>query len=67
MRDNYDLWRDHDDAMEDELENLPVCSKCGHPIQQDVAVYYNHQWICEDCESDFWQDIREDLLASVMD
>lgn len=50
---------------EEWLMKLPTCSCCGEPIQQEKAVYYNDQWCCKDCESDFWQDIREDFLESV--
>lgn len=48
-----------------ELDSLPCCDRCGEPIQQERAVYYNDQWICEDCEADFWDDIREDFLEPV--
>ena len=47
------------------LDRLPVCACCGEAIQQEKAVYYNDQWCCEDCESDFWQDIREDFLERI--
>ena len=55
----------YDAQKQEELDELPVCSCCGEPITQDVAIYYNDQWICRDCESDFWQDIRSDFLESV--
>jgi len=55
----------YDAAQEKKLERLPVCECCGEPIQQEKAVYYNSQWICEGCEFDFWHDIREDFLESV--
>lgn len=51
--------------QEEELEKLPKCECCGEPIQQDKAIYYNDQWCCEDCEYDFWQNIRDDFLESV--
>ena len=55
----------HDAEQEEALEKLPVCECCGKPIQQEKAVYYNYQWCCEDCEFDFWHDIRHDFLESV--
>lgn len=57
----------YDAEMEDRLKMLPVCDCCGEHIQQEKAIYYNGQWCCEECESDFWQDIREDFLESVED
>lgn len=51
--------------QERELQKLPVCECCGEPIQQEKAVYYNDQWICKDCEIDFWKDIRTDFLETV--
>lgn len=57
----------HDADKERKLENLPICEKCRNTIQQEKAVYYNDQWICENCESEFWEDIREDFLERVVD
>lgn len=61
---DFNVW---DAEQNKRLESLPVCECCGEPIQQEKAVYYNDQWICENCESDFWADIREDFLAMVND
>lgn len=47
------------------LDKLPVCECCGKAIQQETAVYYNDQWICRECETEFWLDIREDFLKDV--
>lgn len=47
------------------LDKLPVCECCGKSIQQERAVYYNNQWCCEECEYDFWHDIRDDFLEGV--
>lgn len=55
----------YDREQQKELEKLPVCEYCGEPIQQEEAVYHNGQWCCEDCESDFWNDIRDEFLESV--
>lgn len=57
----------HDAEQEEMLERLPVCECCGEPIQQDKAIYYNDQWCCENCETEFWQNIRDDFLESVDD
>lgn len=52
----------YDAEQEEQLEKMPVCECCGEPIQQEMAIYYNDQWCCGECESDFWQNIREDFL-----
>ena len=57
--DSYDL------AQTDKLSKLPLCECCGNPIQQEKAVYYNDQWVCEACEYQFWLDIRSDFLAQI--
>ena len=49
------------------LESLPICEICKQPIQQEKAVYYNDQWCCEECEDEFWENIREDFLESVVE
>lgn len=67
MLDNYGLWEIHDREQERKLAQLPVCDKCKRIIQQKKAVYYNDTWICEDCEADFWFDIRADFLENVID
>lgn len=55
----------YDAQKQKELDELPVCSCCGEPITQDVAVYYNDQYSCKDCEGHFWVDIRSDFLVRV--
>ena len=55
----------HDAEQSKKLANLPLCSICNEPIQQEKAVYYNDQWCCEECEEEFWQGIRGDFLEDV--
>lgn len=38
MKDNYDLWEEHDAKQEAWLETLPVCSECGEPIQDEKLI-----------------------------
>lgn len=59
---DFDVW---DSQMAKKEAMLPVCSCCGEPIHQEKAAYYSDQWICEDCEEDFWQDIRSDFMEWV--
>lgn len=65
--DNYDLWAMHDAEQEADLDKLPLCECCNHPIQQEKAIYYNDQWFCENCEDEAWEAIREDFLESTTD
>ncbi len=57
----------YDAEQERKLARLPLCSCCKEPIQQEKAVWYNDQWCCEECESDFWQNIRKDFLENTED
>ena len=67
MLDNYDMFEIYDAQKEKRLKKLPICCKCENPIQDEKAIYYNDQWCCEECETDFWNNIREDFLESVVD
>lgn len=51
--------------QKERLDRLPLCECCGKPIQQEKAVYYNGQYVCESCEDQFWSDIREDFLEPI--
>lgn len=59
----YQLQEAHDLRNEREEDRRCRCSRCDGAIWEDEAIYYNDEWICWECESDFWQDIREDFLA----
>lgn len=49
------------------IERLPVCC-CNEHIQQETALYYNDQWVCEYCEDGFFRDvIKDDYLVPVED
>jgi len=43
---DFDRW-DADHAAW--LEKRPVCEKCGEHIQQDMAVFLDDNWYCDDC------------------
>lgn len=45
--------------QEKQLEQLPKCSQCGEPIQQEDAVCFNDKYICDRCLG----DLRVDLLC----
>lgn len=65
MRDPAFDYEDFQNELEEEIEKRPVCNMCGSPILTEKAVYYNDQWICEDCEPDAWDVIRKDYLEEV--
>ena len=43
---DFEAW---DREQNRQLENLPECSDCGEPIQDEEAYYINGEWICESC------------------
>ena len=47
----------------------PKCSVCDETIFQSHAVYWNEtdEWVCEECEWDFWKQIRKDYLQRTVD
>lgn len=47
--DPLDDFHRHDAEQEEELNSLPRCSRCGEPIQQEMAVFLDGEWICDDC------------------
>lgn len=49
MKDNYDLWCEHEEEQEAWLRRLPVCCVCDEHIQQEDAVRINGEFYCDDC------------------
>lgn len=47
--DNYDVWLAHEEQMEQQLEQLPVCFHCEQPIQQETAVCLDGTFYCDEC------------------
>ena len=62
--DNLDLFASYDAEQEARLRKMPVCCRCKEHIQQDEAVKFNRKWYCEDCESELWDEIRQEYLES---
>ena len=61
MKDNYDLWLDHEHEQEKWLAKLPVCTCCGEPIQDEYGYYIDKEWFCEDCmRAEFRKSIEVD-------
>ena len=47
--DNYDMWEAHERRAEARIAELPVCERCGKPIQGDYLYLINDEFICEKC------------------
>ena len=56
--DNYDLWEAHEREVERQLERLPVCEVCGHPIQDEHLYLINDEFVCTEC---LIRDFRKDV------
>lgn len=61
--DNYDAFVRHEAEQEKELNRLPRCCQCDHPIQQEDAVYINGEYICDEC----LEDLRVDVMGEIYD
>ena len=60
VSDNYDRWLQHDTEQENRLRDLPECSECGEPIQDEFCYEVNGEYICENC-MDSHKKCTEDL------
>lgn len=47
--DNLDRFHAHAAREEEKLDELPKCSECHHPIQDDRCYYFDGELICEEC------------------
>lgn len=61
MPDNYDMWARHDAEQEARLAELPRCSECDEPIQDDFAYYINDEWVCDSCMEQYRKEVRTDI------
>ena len=48
LKDNYDLWKEYDEAVAEWVYSRPECTICGEHITDDSAIYLDG-WICERC------------------
>lgn len=39
-------------CIEDGMKSLPKCEICGEPIQQEMAVYIDGVYYCDECLHD---------------
>lgn len=63
MKDNYDLWVEHDAEQERQLDKLPLCAWCKERIQGEYLYNINGELVCEycieECREDADRYIRE--------
>lgn len=43
---DFECW---DAEQQRELDRLPECEYCGHPIQDEMCYRINDNLVCEDC------------------
>ena len=39
------------------IKEVPVCTDCDRPIQQEDAVYINGEWLCDGCLSTYRREV----------
>lgn len=47
----------YDYYKEKKLQKRPICAWCGEPIQDDVAIYLDNEWVCLDCINELKRSI----------
>lgn len=52
----------YDADQQMELERLPVCAECGHPITDEQCFEFNGELICEECLENNHQKNTEDFI-----
>ena len=61
--DNYSQWEANEQEQEKRLAELPVCSVCSEPIQDEHLYLINDEFICPEClDRDFRKD-TDDYVA----
>lgn len=55
--DNYTFYEAHEREQAKQEAKLPHCADCDQPIQQDTAVYFNDEWLCDDCLSSYRREV----------
>jgi len=66
IRDSYDEFVLHEAEQAEKLKGRPICCHCEEPIVEDVAICYNGDWYCSDCEDKFYDVIRREYREQVM-
>ena len=61
--DYNDLYDQYEAEQERRLDKLPVCSCCDEPIQDESAVVFNDEWICDDCLKNYYRRSVEEYIS----
>lgn len=60
--DNYDLFKQHDAEQQKQLDRLPRCSECEHPIQDEFCFEVNGELVCDECMNNNHKKWVEDFI-----
>lgn len=60
--DYTDLFRQHEEREQSEVDKLPKCDYCGEPIMDDYLYDINGDIICEACLHDNFRKDVEDYI-----
>lgn len=52
----------YDADRQRELDRLPICAECGHPITDEHLFEINGVLICEECLNDNYRKNTEDFI-----
>lgn len=53
--DAYDMWERRERSQQKKLEALPVCDRCGEPIQEDYLWKIDGLLLCEECAAQMYR------------
>lgn len=59
--DALDMYNRHEAEQEAWLNKRPVCSECGHHIQDDYCYQFNGELICQNCLETYHEKMTEDF------
>lgn len=62
LPDHYDTYRQHEIAQSKWLASLPVCDRCGEPIQDEYCWEVEpDEWVCESCKDEWLIEHRKEV------
>lgn len=59
VKDNYDLFKQHDYETGQRLSKFPVCDCCGNPIQDESYHRVGSLNICDRCLGEMKVEVEE--------
>lgn len=60
LKDNYDLFKKHDEGAEEWLKARPKCCVCEEYIQDDELWELDDEIYCKECAKENFWDIESD-------